>query len=261
MRRVVFACCLSGLCFVLGCATQGTVKKQHADLQERIEGVARQMAAVDSLLHMQQKVQEQRWTDFLLDHEALTRQMEQLQARLDESALRLADMNRVMDSGGRRTRPPTPSLLPAVADTSVKVDAAKLFDAQELYRMGFEDVEAKNYLLAVPTFLQFLESFSSHELADNACYWLGECYYAQKQFPEAIGAFERVLKDYPESDKAPGALLKLGYALIETKKRADGTGMLKEVVAKFPDAPEARLARDRLKALGVSVKASKKSSR
>ena len=49
--------------------------------------------------------------------------------------------------------------------------------------------------------------------------------------------------------------LKKGYALLEMKDRQAGVRELRALIRRFPNSDEARLARDRLKALGLSASA------
>ncbi len=42
---------------------------------------------------------------------------------------------------------------------------------------------------AIAAFQQFLTTYPDSSLADNAQYWLGEAYYVNKSFPEALAAF------------------------------------------------------------------------
>ena len=61
-------------------------------------------------------------------------------------------------------------------------------------------------------------SYPDSPLADNAQYWLGEAYYVNKSFPEALAAFQRVVDKYPQSRKLPDAMLKIGYCDYELKQ-------------------------------------------
>ena len=63
-----------------------------------------------------------------------------------------------------------------------------------------------------------------------------------------------LLKQWPASDKAAAALLKKGYALLELGQKAEGVVQLQYVIHEFPSSEEARLARARLKTLGVDAK-------
>jgi TolA-binding protein len=67
--------------------------------------------------------------------------------------------------------------------------------------------------------------------------------------------FQRLLKEYPQGEKVPGALLKLGYALAEEKEQVKkAIATLREVIEKYPDSAEAKLAKEKLKALAPPAK-------
>ena len=56
-------------------------------------------------------------------------------------------------------------------------------------------------------------TYPNSQLADNAQYWLGEAYYVNKSFPEALASFQNLVVSLPAVlAKAAGcALLKMGY--------------------------------------------------
>ena len=37
------------------------------------------------------------------------------------------------------------------------------------------------------------------EIAQNATYWVGQCYFKMKEFDEALSTFEKIVREYPES--------------------------------------------------------------
>jgi TolA-binding protein len=63
-----------------------------------------------------------------------------------------------------------------------------------------------------------------------------------------------VIKQWPKSDKAAAALLKKGYALLELSQKPEAVVELQYVIHEYPSAEEARLARARLKTLGVDAR-------
>jgi TolA-binding protein len=75
--------------------------------------------------------------------------------------------------------------------------------------------------------------------------------YAQEKYPEAVGAFEEVIQRYGSGDKVPAAYLKKGLALLEMNRTADAVIQLQHVVTAYPRTEEARVARERLRALGL----------
>jgi tol-pal system protein YbgF len=98
-----------------------------------------------------------------------------------------------------------------------------------------------------------LDDFPETELADNAAYWTGECYFSQAKYEQAIREFDDILRVYPRSDKLASALLKKGYAYLELGQREQGVVQLQHVIREYPGTDEANLARQRLSALGVDA--------
>ncbi len=99
---------------------------------------------------------------------------------------------------------------------------------------------------AINGFNQFIQRYPSSPLAGNAQYWLGECYYAQRNFSQAILEFERVYNQYPSSEKVPAALLKIGYSNLELEKPATARSIFRQIVRSYPKSPEAAKAYARL---------------
>ena len=86
--------------------------------------------------------------------------------------------------------------------------------------------------------LQNLKTIEPDDLMPNIQYWLGEVYYAQKNFEEAIIAFGEGLEKYPESIKGPDNLLKLGLSFSNLKKKDEACNVLFELEIKYKDAPK-----------------------
>ena len=74
--------------------------------------------------------------------------------------------------------------------------------------------------------LQNLKKIEPDDLMPNIQYWLGEVYYAQKNFEKAIIAFGEGLEKYPESIKGPDNLLKLGLSFSNLKKKDEACNVL-----------------------------------
>lgn len=86
-------------------------------------------------------------------------------------------------------------------------------------------------------FREFLKANPSHRLAGNAQYWLGETFYARKDYQNAAVAFAEGLKKYPKSEKAPDNMLKLGMSLAQLKEKTQACGALTELNHRYPNAP------------------------
>jgi len=99
---------------------------------------------------------------------------------------------------------------------------------------------------ALNGFRRFHQRYPNSPLASNAQYWLGECYYAQRRFTQAILEFERVFNQYPSSEKVPAALLKIGYSNLELEKPTRARVIFRQLVRSYPKTPEAAKAYARL---------------
>ena len=88
--------------------------------------------------------------------------------------------------------------------------------------------------------------FPSSSLADNAVYWMGECYAAQQRWDEAIAQYRLLRERYPDGDKVKSALLKEGMTLLEIGRQSEGETVLRELLKAFPRSEEARVAREQL---------------
>jgi tol-pal system protein YbgF len=118
---------------------------------------------------------------------------------------------------------------------------------QAVYAQAFDALKAGSYSIAITGFKDFLGTYPTSSLAENAQYWLGEAYYVNHDYDAASGAFRSVLKKWPDSNKAPDALLKLGYTQFAQKQFPAAKATLTEVTRKYPGTDAARLAAERLK--------------
>ena len=139
-------------------------------------------------------------------------------------------------------QPPAGALPGGAAEPAVVAQ-----DPSTVYYAAYSDYIKENFDLAIEGFRQFIRSFPDSGLADNSLYWIGECYYAKKKFPDAVTTFNELLAKYKDGDKVPAATLKKGYALVELGRQAEGIAILKELISRFPLSEEASLAGQKIK--------------
>jgi len=119
-------------------------------------------------------------------------------------------------------------------------------NAADLYRSALDNFTRENYPAAILEFQEFVANHPDHDLADNAQYWIGECYYAQKNFALAAVEFDKVEKHFGSGNKVAAALLKRGLALRELNRNEEAVAVLETVVTRYPAADEAAIAKKRL---------------
>jgi tol-pal system protein YbgF len=120
---------------------------------------------------------------------------------------------------------------------------------QATYDAAFSALKASDYPKAIAGFRSFVAAYPASPLASNAQYWLGEAYYVNRDYQNAITAFQRVTADWPESRKAPDALVKIGFTQAALNRNGDARVTLEDVVRRYPGSEAAQLAADRLKRL------------
>jgi tol-pal system protein YbgF len=165
--------------------------------------------------------------------EAMRKQQRDLYADLER---RLADHAAVAPPGGPAAVGGSPGSAGAAGE-------------QAAYVQAFEALKNQNYVAAIAGFKQYLATYPTSDLADNAQYWLGEAYYVTRDYDNAATAFRAVGERWPNSRKAPDALLKLGFTQYELKHYAEARATLTQVTTRFPDSEAAKLAAERVKRL------------
>ena len=124
--------------------------------------------------------------------------------------------------------------------------------ADTLYQNALRDFTSGKYDLARQEFSDYIKSFPTNDLASNAQFYLGEIYYAQNDFNNAIGSYDTVLTNYPRSFKLSSSLYKKGMAELELGLKASAVRDLREVERRFAGSDEARRAQAKLREIGAT---------
>lgn len=128
-------------------------------------------------------------------------------------------------------------------EVSVQVTEQKAYDnALTLFRGG-------NYKGANTAFSDFLKTYPDSGLTASALYWLGNSYYAQRDYRNAISVQQKVVSNHAGNPKAADALLNMASSYIELGDKAKARKALQDVVALYPEAPAAQTAQERLATL------------
>jgi len=111
---------------------------------------------------------------------------------------------------------------------------------ESLYERSNESLLRRQFGDAEAGFRTFLQKYPDHSLAGSAQYWLGETYYAQRDYKQAAQAFLSGYKQYPNSRRAPDSLVKLGISLGQLGQTQQACAAYGAVDTEFPKAVEAR---------------------
>jgi tol-pal system protein YbgF len=141
----------------------------------------------------------------------------------------------------------TPEPKRAARTTHTMVRSEPANDAASTdYRAAVELVRSGKQADAVVALRTFLKTYPRHEYADNAQYWLGEAFYADKDYQHALVEFRATIETYPRGNKVPDALLKVGFCYQALGQADKARAVLEQVVNLYPKTEPAALASKRL---------------
>jgi tol-pal system protein YbgF len=205
------------------------VRKLSADIQATIDSVRTEMQALNG-----------RIDDLSLSAKKPSEEMKRYQDDADKRIIALED--RII-----KIQTALDDLNKKLGEQPQQRDAAPTPDS--IYMKGLETFKAGDMPAARDIFTKFLEQYPKHDLVANSHYWIGETFYSEKNYEQAILAFQEVIKNYPQKDKVPAAMLKQSLAFKNIKDTKSAKFVLKKLVEGFPKSEEAKRARELLKGL------------
>ena len=252
MKKAPWIIVAYSLLVCAGCGAQGQVTDLKGDtihlraqlqvLQDRVAT----RADVDSLLryisHLEQRIKDQ--NDLIWS----------MRAEVNQQLTTLDDRQQVLDAKLTDSRRQGSNLSQSVEgaktpSASTRPDSDRKADRSALYNTSLSDFQQGNYELALRGFTQYLAYLPDSELSDDAQYWVGECYYNQKKYPQAQQALEELLNRFSDSNKTPATLLRLAFIRLALNDGKTAKSYLERVVKEFSNAEEATLAKIQLNTL------------
>jgi len=168
-------------------------------------------------------------------NQQLQQQLEKLQADYD---YRLEALEKGKPGGGgpRPTPPQAATAPPPTGGGTLAPPAGNAAGADQLYHDGYKMMMDGDYAGAERAFKTFVQRNPQHVLAGNAQYWLGESYYARRDYQNAAVAFAEGYKVYKNGQKGPDSLLKLGITLSVMGKKQEACAMFARFNQDYPRA-------------------------
>src|SRR3990172_3575227 len=183
------------------CVTPSKIDELQANIEQvRTDNRKTQqiLTRLDSLMTIQTENNTKLRNDMSYTADELQRQIALL---LENYTDMMAQINQI-NSGGRVTRVITSSPGASKNTSDTSVGSAVLqpsIDCQKAYDEAFILVRGSEFEKAISEYKTFLSECDSHHSAENARYWLGECYYSLGKFLDAIEQFQQLLERYKGS--------------------------------------------------------------
>lgn len=179
----------------------------------------------------------QRSVDYLRqDIQKLEKQQAELAKKIDE-----------LNAGRGGAVAETPAEIPQAEHRLAIEDSGNLSqDPGEIYNRAMDFMKNGKIEEAERAFADFIVKFPQSDLADNAQYWIGECFYSQKNFQEAKDGFQAVAEHFPFGNKVPDAVYKEALCAGALGKTEERTTLLKQLVENYPYSEASAKAEDLL---------------
>jgi tol-pal system protein YbgF len=176
---------------------------------------------------------------------------DELFEKLKEMEIMLNSLQKKLGQGGtEKTVPPaeTDKMIGRGKKKEKKAskDEKVVKDVKEAYMEAYQAYKSNDMETAREMFNAVLENYPENEFSDNARFWIGETYYREKRYEDAILAYDELLKKNPKSDKVSGALLKQGLAFHELKRDDLARTILEDLIRRYPDTKQAQIAKRKL---------------
>jgi tol-pal system protein YbgF len=117
---------------------------------------------------------------------------------------------------------------------------------KQAYETALNQFKLGNYQLAITNFQNFMTNFTSSDLLPSAQYWIGNAYYAMRDYKSAIAAQQKVVRLWPENSRAPDALLNIASSQTELGQGNAARETLRTLVKKYPSSSASEQAKQRL---------------
>ena len=117
---------------------------------------------------------------------------------------------------------------------------------KQAYETALNQFKVGNYQMSITGFQNFMTNFPSSELLPSAQYWIGNAYYAMRDYKSAIAAQQKVVRLWPENPKAPDALLNIASSQSEIGQASAARETLRTLVKKYPSSSASDQAKQRL---------------
>ncbi|MBI4610574.1 MAG: tol-pal system protein YbgF [Candidatus Rokubacteria bacterium] len=229
-----------------GCASRGSVRRverelasvstQVGELGKLNEATGRDLArAIAELRELQSGA-----TRLNREEGEVIRQLSRVEERLAAAEGTIRELRGAFTELAREV---SRAASPPAPEPAAREQAVRPASPEQLYAAALANMRAGEHGQAVLDFLDFIAKYPGHPLSGNAQYWIGEAYYLQRDFRQALVEFQHVVGRYGKNNKTADALLKIGlcYQALREPVRAQETwGRL---VAEFPRSEAARRAR------------------
>ena len=219
-----------------GGGADGVAGERLAELSAQVESLEQQIARLEGRLEVAEH-----------NVEAAMREARAARAEAASAASRASESGPATASETGSGGTPQESAGGAEVSTEVASDEVRA------YRAAYAAWRGGNPDVCIDQFRKFLQTYPNSAYADDAAYWMADCYYKQGDQEKAILRFAKVVEMYPTGNKAPDALYRQGEVLLNLGPSYSNAArdVFQRVLTEYPDSPRADEAQRQLERLSA----------
>lgn len=229
---------------------EGEAELSAKQLEDLRAAVRERIAAVDQKIAELNATSHRTGADIAVNQDRLADELTRLRGQLEEETHRLEVLDKALAEQKNTTDARFAALKGAGAlqEWEAKQKAGQLkrpTDKNEYFALAQAQENAGERAVARELYDDFVKKWPSDPRAADAYFRLGELYFGDKRYREAILAYGKVAQDFPRSDKAPDALFRAGESMLALNLKSDARGLFDEVQQRYPGTTAARRAKAR----------------
>ena len=240
---------------------QEQTQQMQQQLQTALDAINVQLKAISTRVDDQTGANRKSFADQKLAVDQFGTDLRVVRERTDESNVRITSLSQEVEAlrlalsqfsvgSGASAASPSVSDVQPPSIPAPPVTMSPGMSPQRLFSSALADFTAGQWTLCIDGFNAYLKSFPRSDAADDAQWYIGDCYYSDGKFTQAIDAYNRVITGYPKGDRVPDAYYKMGLALDRLKQPDRAREAFEALIRLHPDSDLARLAKQNLDRIG-----------
>ncbi|MCH2187764.1 tol-pal system protein YbgF [Myxococcota bacterium] len=240
--------CLGLLCAVaaVGCATKGDFRKLEERVLDQSRQAQRQPDPFERIAALSAELETLR-----MEQQRLKGEVEVAQKNASDA---LEQARKARESGAAPQGEAATVAVASGLEISDTEDEVKTSKELAAYQEALRAWRSDERLVCIELFRDFLQNYPASPYADDAAYWMADCYFKQGDFRVAVLRFNDVVRVYPDGNKAADALYRQGESLLKLGPGFHDAArtVFEQVLKDYPDSDRAREAKQQLEAIGLS---------
>ncbi|NMW19260.1 MAG: tol-pal system protein YbgF [Chlorobiaceae bacterium] len=214
-----------------------TIKTQSAGSYSDVQKVHDDISSLQGSMEESAHKNREAFGRIAMEDSLLVHKVDELESRLQK----------IEHSLGLDNKAASASTASQPIESAEKEKASVVFDDAALLKEGLERLGKKSFAPARESFTTLLKNYPKSALADQAQFYLAGSFFSEKWYEKAILEYQVVIAKYTKSSKRPAALFKQAIAFEKIGDEVNAKARFKTLVNVYPKAPEAALARKKIK--------------